>query len=72
MIQIMEDHMKTLKIDKKKSQMMEDSVFLINSYYLLSKCLTKIMETNRKSFYREMFQYSSQTGMKKAIKYLGR
>lgn len=43
MIQIMEDHMKTLKVDKKKSQMMEDSVFLINSYYLLSKCLIKIM-----------------------------
>lgn len=40
--EIMESHMKQLKNSKNKSQAMEDSVFLINTYYLLSKSLSKI------------------------------
>lgn len=52
MIDIMERHMKNLKNSKKKSQMIEDSVFLINSYYLLMKCLIKIRAKNNKPLYQ--------------------
>lgn len=45
-VELMEDHMKTLKHDHKKSQAIEDSVFLVNSYFLLSKCLSKIKIKN--------------------------
>lgn len=64
--------MRTLKTSKNKSQAMEDSVFLINSYFLLSKCLAKIKVKNNQSIYKELYHHSSQTGMKKAIKYLGK
>lgn len=64
--------MRKLKNEKKKSQAIEDSVFLVNSYFLLSKALQNIMEVNHKSEYRELFHQSSQTGLKKAIKYLGK
>lgn len=43
--------MKSLKDSKNKSQLMEDSVFLVNSYYLLMKCLIKIRSKHDKPFY---------------------
>jgi len=64
--------MKNLKFEKKKGQAMEDSVFLVNTYFLLSKCLLKIKKKNNQTFYKELYSYSSQSGLKKAIKYLGR
>lgn len=39
----MEDHMRELKHSKRKGQAIEDSVFLVHSYYLLTKCLSKIV-----------------------------
>jgi hypothetical protein len=51
-IESMEDYMKELKHSARKNQMMEDSVFLVNAYYLLTKCLKNIMEKNHKSLYR--------------------
>lgn len=46
MVEIMETHMKTLKQGNQKGQAMEDSVFLVNTYFLLSKCLSKIKLKN--------------------------
>lgn len=46
MVEIMETHMKTLKLGNRKGQAMEDSVFLVNTYFLLSKCLSKIKLKN--------------------------
>lgn len=68
----MEAHMRMLKINKQKGQRMEDSVFLVNTYYLLSKCLTKIIVRNHQSFYKELYQHSSQIGLENAVKYLGK
>jgi hypothetical protein len=68
----MESHMRMLKINKQRGQRMEDSVFLINTYYLLSKCLAKIMVRNHQDFYKELYQHSSQIGLKNAVKYLGK
>lgn len=70
--EIMESHMKQLKNSKNKSQAMEDSVFLINTYYLLSKSLSKIKQKNRQTYYRELYRFTSQNGLKKSIKYLGK
>jgi hypothetical protein len=58
MIQIMEIHMKKLKSSKNKNQMMEDSVFLINSYYLLTKNLSKIKNKNHNQFYYDLYHNS--------------
>ncbi len=59
MVQIMENHMTSLKKAANKGQMMEDSVFLVNSYYLLIKCLAHIRVRNSQPFYSELFKYSS-------------
>lgn len=69
---LMERHVRELKVSKKRGQIMEDSVILVNAYYLLSKCLLAIMQGNGKTFYRELYHYSSQVGIRKAAKYLGR
>lgn len=71
MVKIMEEHMRVLKHSKNKGQMMEDSVFLVHSYYLLTKSLAKIKAKNHQNFYHELYHYSCEKGIAKAIKYLG-
>ena len=60
-----------MKERKKKSQIVEDVVILINSYLLVCGSTKKIINQNSKKFYKELYSYASQKGLKKSVRYLG-
>lgn len=51
---------------------MEDSVFLVNSYYLFSKCMSKIKVKSHHPSLQEWYSYCTEKGIRVAEKYLGK
>ena len=71
-IELMGQHLHSLRVNKKKDQLIEDSVILINGLIQCRKVLKKLMSENGKTFYAELYFYINEIGYKCSRKYLGK
>lgn len=71
-IELMETHIRKLKLKKDKPRIIEDAVILISVTIQAKSTLAKIMKENPNKIYRRIYDFINYIGYRNCLKYLGK